>query len=163
MTVVFWNAFWGKKNPSTINPLYASQFPYKHFQSEVSNPEVPPPHWAGEHPLNFYPRPIMNYWHSCSIRICIESQNKTIANRLICGFLNSEVSNLDRRQRQESPHWQMLMAEGLMWSQSQHLFSFPALIFLIKLLEHQFCLYQCFHSASAFSFKLYNSVTASII
>lgn len=48
--------------------------------------------------------------------------------------------------------------------QSQHLlFSFPALIFLIKLLEHQLCLYQCFPLALGFSFKLCNSLTTPII
>lgn len=45
----------------------------------------------------FFPRPIMYYWSSCSIRIYRESQNKT---RLTYGFLNFGAANLDsRRQR----------------------------------------------------------------
>lgn len=113
----------------------------------------------------FSPIPIMNYWYSCPARICRESQNKTTANRLIYGFLKSGVTHLDRRwPRKESPHWQMLLAEGLMRSPEHLLYSFPALIFLIKLSEHQFCLYQCFHSALGFVFfKLCNTVTAPVI
>lgn len=83
--------------------------------------------------LIFSPGQLWIYWCSCSIRIFRESQKKT---RLIYGFLKSGVTNLDsRRQRKESPHWQMLLAEGLMWppdvttrasiffSPSQHWFS----------------------------------------
>lgn len=59
------------------------------FLNQVSNSEVPTRYWAGEQPLHFFAKQIMNLTTFLPLKNCRESQNKTTANSLILWILES--------------------------------------------------------------------------
>lgn len=155
-----------KKKISTINSFVCFSFLTNFFNQKSPTQKFHLHTGLQNILLIFSPGQLWIYWCSCSIRIFRESQKKT---RLIYGFLKSEVTNLEQKTKKRIPS--RANAAGRRTDvatrcdhQSQNLlFSFSTLFFLIKLLKHQFCLYQCFQSASGFCFKSCDNVTAPVI